>query len=62
VHNVSGVGQIEVCTAESSIPSLGHLEVEIAIAKLKKCKLPGTDQIPAELIQTGGETLLSQIQ
>jgi hypothetical protein len=33
-------------------------EVEIAIAKLKKCKLPGSDQIPAELIQAGGETLL----
>jgi hypothetical protein len=26
--------------------------------KLKKCKLPSSDQIPAELIQTGGGTLL----
>jgi hypothetical protein len=33
-------------------------EVEIAIAKLKKSKLPGSDQIAAELIDTGGETLL----
>jgi hypothetical protein len=30
-------------------------EVEISIAKLKKYKLSGSDQIPAELIQAGGE-------
>jgi hypothetical protein len=35
--------------------------VEIAIAKLKKYKSPGGDQIPAELIQAGGEILLSAI-
>jgi hypothetical protein len=33
------------------------MEVEIAIAKLKKCKLPGIDQIPAEPIPAGGEPL-----
>jgi hypothetical protein len=33
-------------------------EVEIAIVKWKKCKLPGSDQIPAELNQAGGETSL----
>jgi hypothetical protein len=33
--------------------------VEIAIAKLKKFKLPGSDHILAELIQAGGEALLS---
>jgi hypothetical protein len=32
-------------------------EVEIAIAKLKTYKWPGSDQTPAELIQTGGVTL-----
>jgi hypothetical protein len=36
-------------------------EVEIAIAKLKKYKSPGSDQIPTELIQAGGEILLSAI-
>jgi hypothetical protein len=36
-------------------------EVEIAIAKLKKYKLSGSDQIPVELIQAGGETVESQI-
>jgi hypothetical protein len=35
--------------------------VEIAIAKLKKYKSPGSDKIPAELIQTEGEILLSAI-
>jgi hypothetical protein len=35
--------------------------VEIAVAKLKKYKSPSSDQIPAELIQAGGEILLSAI-
>jgi hypothetical protein len=35
--------------------------VEIAIEKLKRYKSPGSDQIPAELIQAGGEILLSAI-
>jgi predicted nucleic acid-binding protein len=34
-------------------------EVEIAIAKLKRYKSPGSDQIEAELIQAGGEKLHS---
>jgi hypothetical protein len=35
--------------------------VEIAIAKLKKYKSPGSDEIPPELIQALGEILLSEI-
>jgi hypothetical protein len=35
--------------------------VEIAIGKLKSYKSPGTDNIPAELIKAGGETLYSEI-
>jgi hypothetical protein len=46
---------------EPIVPGPSRLEVEIAIAKLKKYKSPGSDQIPAELIQTGGEMLLSTI-
>jgi hypothetical protein len=34
------------------------LEVEMAIEKLKRYKSPGIDQIPAELIKTGGRTIL----
>jgi hypothetical protein len=35
--------------------------MEIAIRKLKSYKSPGTDQIPAKLVKTGGETLYSEI-
>jgi hypothetical protein len=55
VVSVSDVGQIEVHTAEPLVPGPSRLEVEIAIAKLKKYKSSGSDQIPAELIQAGGE-------
>jgi hypothetical protein len=34
---------------------------EVAIRKLKRYKAPGSDQIPAELIQAGRETLCSEI-
>jgi hypothetical protein len=59
--NVHNVRQIEIHTAEILVPGLSRHEVEIAIAKLKKYKSPGSDQIPAELIQAGGEILLSAI-
>jgi hypothetical protein len=61
VHNVSGVRQREVHIVEPLVPGPSRLEVEIAIATLKKYKSPGSDEIPAELIQTGGEILLSAI-
>jgi hypothetical protein len=61
VHNVSDVRQIETHAAEPLIPGPSHLEVEIYIAKLKKYKSPGSDQILAELYQAGGETLVSVI-
>jgi hypothetical protein len=61
VHNVSDVRQIEVRTAEPLVPGPSRLEVEIAVAKLKMYKSPGSDQILAELIQAGGELLLSAI-
>jgi hypothetical protein len=61
VHNVSDVTQIKVHTAEQLVPGPSRLEVEIANAKLKKYKSPGSDQILAELIQAGGEALLSVI-
>jgi hypothetical protein len=53
VHNVSDVRQIEVHTAEPFVPGPSHLEVETAIAKLKKYKSPSSLEIPAELIQAG---------
>jgi hypothetical protein len=54
VHNVSEARQIEVHMADPVVPGPSHLEVEITIAKLEKYKSPGSDEIPAELIQAGG--------
>jgi hypothetical protein len=61
VHNVSDVRQIEVHMAEPLVPGPSRLGVKIAIGRLKKYKSLGSDQIPAELIQAGGEILLSAI-
>jgi hypothetical protein len=38
-----------------------EVEVEISTEKLKRCKLSGIDQMSAELIQAGGNTLHSEI-
>jgi hypothetical protein len=48
VHRVSDVRQIY--TAGLLVPEPSPFEVEIAIAKLKRYKSPGSDQIPAELV------------
>jgi hypothetical protein len=61
VHSVSDVREIEIHTAEPLVPDPSPFEVEIAIAKLKTYKSPGSDQILAELIQAGGEILCSEI-
>jgi hypothetical protein len=53
VQNVSDVRQIEVHTAEPLVSGPNRLNVETAIAKLKKYKSPCSDQIPAKLIQAG---------
>jgi hypothetical protein len=60
VHNVSDIRQ-KVHTAEPLVPGPSRLEVDIITAKLKKYKSPGSDQIPTELIQAGGKTLLRQM-
>jgi hypothetical protein len=48
-------------TAELFVPESSASEADVAIGKLKSYKSPGIDQIPAELIQAGGETLRSDI-
>jgi hypothetical protein len=58
---VCNVRQTEIHTAEPLVPYPSYLEVEIAIVQLENYKLPGSDQILAELIQTGGEALLSVV-
>jgi hypothetical protein len=61
VHEVHDVRQMDIHTVDPLIPEPSLVKVEIAIQKLKTYKSPGTDQIPAELIKTGGETLYSEI-
>jgi hypothetical protein len=59
--NVSDFRQIEMHIAEPLVLDPGSFEVEVAIAKLKRYKSPGSDQIPTEFIQAGGEILRSEI-
>jgi hypothetical protein len=43
------------------IPDPSNFEVKIAIAKLERYKSSGSNEIPPELIQAGGEILCSKI-
>jgi len=52
---------MNIHTTESLVSEHSLIEVEIDIGKLKRYKSPGTDQIPAEMIEAGGETLCSEI-
>jgi hypothetical protein len=61
IHGVHDVRQMDVHMAEPLVPEPSLIEVEIATGKLKSYKSPGTDQILAELIKAGGETLCSEI-
>jgi sorting nexin-29 len=47
-------------TAEPHVPQPSVSELEVATEKLERYKSPGVDQIPAELIQAGGEKLHSE--
>jgi hypothetical protein len=61
IHGVDDVKQMDIHTAETLKPEPSPVEVENAIGKLKSYKSPGTNNIPAELIKAGGETLFSEI-
>jgi hypothetical protein len=61
MHNVSYVRQIEIHADEPIVRGPSRLEVEIAIGKLRNYKSLDSDEIQAELIQAGGEILLSAI-
>jgi hypothetical protein len=58
---VGGVRQAEMHTAEPFVPEPSASEIEVAIGKLKRYNSPGVDQIPAELIRAGEETLHLEI-
>jgi hypothetical protein len=61
LQGVNDVRQNEINTAEPLGTQPSPFDVETAIEKLKKYKLLGTDQILAELIQTGGRAVHSEI-
>jgi hypothetical protein len=61
IYGVHNVRQMDIHTAEPLVPEPSLVEVEIAIGKLKHYKSPGTDQILAELIKAGSETVCSEI-
>jgi hypothetical protein len=44
---------IVLFSAEPFVPEPSATEAEVAVMKLKRYKSPGSDQIPAELIQAG---------
>jgi hypothetical protein len=46
-------------TTKPLVPETSSFKVEIVIEKMKKYKSPATDQILAELIQVGADTLCS---
>jgi len=48
-------------TAEQPVPESSAFEVEMAVKKLKSYKSPGIDQIPVELIKSGGITIHYEI-
>ena len=57
VLRVSGVRQRDIHTAEPIKPGPSGFEFEMVIEMLKTSKLPGTDQIPAEMFKTGGRII-----
>jgi hypothetical protein len=61
VHREGDVRQTEMHTAEQFLPEPSASEVEVAVGRLKRYKSPGVDQIPAELIQGGGEASRSEV-
>jgi hypothetical protein len=61
IYGASCVRQTEMHTAGPFVTEPIASEVEVATRKLNRYKSPGIDQIPAELIQAGGETLRSEI-
>jgi hypothetical protein len=60
VHGVHDIRQMDIHMTEPLVSEPSLVEVEIAFEKLKSYKSPGTDQIPAELVKAGCETLYSE--
>jgi hypothetical protein len=55
VHGVNYVGQTKIHTAEPIMSNA--FKIEMTFEKIRRPKLPGTDQIPAEFVKAGSRTL-----
>ena len=60
IHGVN-VRQTGMHTAELLVPEPSAFEVELAIENLRSHKLPGSDHIPAEFLETRGITIRYEI-
>jgi hypothetical protein len=60
-HHLGGCSCLHLQGEGDLLPESRPLEVKIAIEGLKKYKLPSINQILAELIQAGSNTLYSKI-
>ena len=62
-HKVSGDPSVQNCPQTDSEDNHSILckEVEAAVQLLKKGKSAGIDNIPAELVQAGGEDVITAI-
>jgi len=54
VHGVNNLRQTEIHTAEPLVPEPSAFDVELTTEKLKSHESSDIDQIPTELIKTGG--------
>jgi hypothetical protein len=54
-HGVNDIRQTQIHTAEILMPEPSAFEIELVIEEPKSHKSPGSDQIPAELIEAGVE-------
>jgi hypothetical protein len=61
VHGLNDARQTEIHTAQPLVPQPSAFEFEVAIEKLIGHKFPGTDRIPAEIIQAGSKSIRSEI-
>jgi hypothetical protein len=61
VHSVSDVRKTKTYKTEPLVPGPSRLEVEIVTENWNKYKWLGSVEITAEMIQAGGEMLLSPI-
>jgi hypothetical protein len=58
---VSNIRRTEIHTAEPLVPDTSPSEIKIAITNLQNKESPGSNQIPAEVIQAGSEILRFEV-